>query len=659
MLIGAGLAGAQTSVETPANADAPVQSDMPALESFVDGVVGAAMADHKIAGAQVAIVRNGVPVLVKGYGIDKVEPRREVDLQRSLFRLGSISKTFTWIAMMQLAERGKLCLTEPINDHLPDELDVPDDGFGEPIRIVDLMNHTPGFEDVLQNLFAPEGGALMSRAEHLRRYRPARVREPGKLLAYSNYGVALAGEIVERVSGTEFETYVEQNIFAPLGMTSTTFREEYPAREGLPVPMSAELAARKAQNIEWRNGRWESLPHEHVVSMAPAGAAVSTAADMAKYMIALLDPRLLEESGVLRRDTFREMTEPTFQGAPGMPAIHHGFFNSSLGTKTIVGVDNLSHGGATLHFMSFFAVMPEIAAPAGFDDPSPAGTAAGSLGIFVTTNSASGIRLVQALPERILNQYFPRSSARAVPTQPSWRAQDYIGQYRANRRSYTRFEKVISLPVVATVGASEDGKLLLTLGSESARFVPIGTDLFQQETADPRIAFLRDENGRVTQLVSEIGSFGRIGFFETLSWLMLILVVGTLACIGVIVAAVSRRSDPAESGAARLCRQIVLTAAIAWILFVVLCVLWAVPLLGPSGQDQFVYEYPQPVLKAALIVLLVVAGLAVATVGTLIPIWREATWTRWRRVRHTLMALVLVALVASLWQWNLVGLRYY
>ena len=82
-------------------------------------------------------------------------------------------------------------------------------------------------------------------------------------------------------------------------------------------------------------------------------------------------------------------------------------------------------------------------------------TAAGSLGIFVTTNSASGIRLVQALPERILNQYFPRSSARAVPTQPSWRAQDYIGQYRANRRSYTRFEKVISLPVVATVLGSD------------------------------------------------------------------------------------------------------------------------------------------------------------------------------------------------------------
>jgi hypothetical protein len=362
---------------------------------------------------------------------------------------------------------------------------------------------------------------------------------------------------------------------------------------------------------------------------------------------------------VLRQDTFREMTEPTFQSAPGMPAMHHGFFNSSLGTKTRVGVDNLSHGGATLHFISFLAVMPDLAAPAEFDDPSPAGAGRGSLGIFVTTNSGPGIHLVHALPERILVEYFPRSAKPEAAAPASWRAAEYVGQFRTNRRSYTRFEKVISLPAVATVAASDDGKLLLALGPESARFVPIGTDLFQQEAGDPRIAFLRNENGRVTQMVAEFGSFERIGFFESLPWLLLIIAIGTLVCIGIVVAAMVRRADPVQSNAARVSAQIVLVAAIAWIVFLVLCVLWAAPLLGPSGQDQFVYHYPQPVLKAALVVLLVVAGLAVATLGTLVPVWRETTWTRWRRVRHTLSVLVLVALVASLWQWNLVGLRYY
>jgi hypothetical protein len=309
--------------------------------------------------------------------------------------------------------------------------------------------------------------------------------------------------------------------------------------------------------------------------------------------------------------------------------------------------------------MSLLAVIPDVAPAAGFDEPSPAATGGGSLGIFVTTNSGPGIRLVQALPERILVHYFPRSPAHAPAAPESWQAADYVGQYRSNRRSYTRFEKVISLPAVATVGATDDGKLVLALGPESARFVPIGTDLFQQETGDPRIAFLRDESGRVTQMVAEFGSFERIGFFASLPWLLLIVVIGTLVCIGIVVGAVVRRWDPAQSNAARLSAQIVLVAAISWILFLLLAVLWAAPMLGPWGQDQFVYNYPQPMLKAALVVLLVVAGLAVATVGTLVPVWRETTWTRWRRLRHTLAALVLVALIASLWQWNLVGLRYY
>src|SRR4029453_15132476 len=127
-----------------------VAADLPNLEAFVDGVVGGYMAQQQIAGAEVAVVRDGETLLVKGYGIDSVEPRHAVDPNKSLFRLGSISKTFTLLSIMQLAERGKLKLEDPINDHLPDELDIPDEGFEQPIRIVDLMNHTAGVEELLQ-----------------------------------------------------------------------------------------------------------------------------------------------------------------------------------------------------------------------------------------------------------------------------------------------------------------------------------------------------------------------------------------------------------------------------------------------------------------------------------------------------------------------------
>ena len=151
-------------------------ADLPNLESFVDGVVGGFMTQQRIAGAEVAVVRDGETLLVKGYGIDSVEPRRAVDPNESLFRLGSISKTFTWLSIMQLAERGKLKLDDPINDHLPDELDIPDEGFEKPIRIIDLMNHTAGFEDILQGLFVAGDATPLSLKEQLKQRRPHRVR---------------------------------------------------------------------------------------------------------------------------------------------------------------------------------------------------------------------------------------------------------------------------------------------------------------------------------------------------------------------------------------------------------------------------------------------------------------------------------------------------
>src|SRR6185436_12424839 len=298
----------------------------------------------------------------------------------SLFRLGLISKTFTWLSIMQLAERGMLRLDDPINDHLPDELDVPDEGFQQPIRIIDLMNHTVGFEDILQGLFVVQDATSLSLQQQLRQRRPHRVREPGKFMVYSNYSTALAGAIVAHVSGMEYESYVEQNILVPLGLAHTTFRESYHSTPGLPQPMSAELAAHMSQNIESRSGAWQTIPHEHIVSMAPAGAAVSTAADMARYML----------------------------------AVHHGFFNTPLGTTTRLAIDNLSHGGSTLHFRSFLVVTDDLGGR-------------GTLGVFVTANSASGATMVQAVAEQILAKYFapPPEAEPAVPEGGASRAQEY------------------------------------------------------------------------------------------------------------------------------------------------------------------------------------------------------------------------------------------
>lgn len=609
-------------------------AELPDLEPFVDGVVTSFMSREQIAGVQVAVVRDGETLLVKGYGIDAVETRRAVDPRQSRFRIGSISKTFTWLSIMQLVERGKLQLDDPVNVHLPDELDVPDNGFEQPIRIVDLMNHTAGFEDIVQGLFVAQDATPLPLNEQLRTHRPQRVREPGKVMAYSNYGTALAGAIVAQVAGMEFASYVEQNILAPLGMTQTTFREQFDSM---------------AQNIEMRNGAWQTIPHEHIVSMAPAGSAVSTAADMARYMLALLDPARLEAAGVLRVETFARMREPSFQSAPGMPAIHHGFFNAPLGVTTRLGIDNLSHSGATLHFRSFMVTTSDLRDQ-------------GTLGVFVAANSASAMNLIQALPERILARYFPPlpEPAPEVEEGAADRSQQYVGQYRTARRSYAQLEKIINAGAV-DVTATEEGELVMSLGGRPLRFVQIGEDLFRQSDGDTMIAFVRDERGRISRfVVNSVGTLERIGFFASAAWLSLMLGMALLSCLGILIAAALRRAPvPPQSAGERRSVQVITGTAVAWLLFMVLAIVWGVPFASPGGQDAFIYGYPHPLLKVVLGIGVVATGLSVLGIATLVPVWREGTWPLGRRLRHSVAVALFVALVATLMQWNAIGFRYF
>lgn len=164
---------------------------MPGLEYFIDGVAKSYMADKEIAGLQISIVKDNKVLFLKGYGIARLAPLRDVDPCQSLFRIGSISKTFTWISLMQLKERGQIKLTDPVNKFLPEPLLFSDEGFKKPILIIDLMNHTPGLEDLTQNIYVEKDEDLLSLVSYLAKYRPRRVREAGELTAYSNYGAAL------------------------------------------------------------------------------------------------------------------------------------------------------------------------------------------------------------------------------------------------------------------------------------------------------------------------------------------------------------------------------------------------------------------------------------------------------------------------------------
>lgn len=168
------------------------------LESFFDTQIPLMMEKYNLVGFTMDFGIDN-DIVTRGYGFSDLERKVPVDSENTLFRAASISKLFTWTAVMQLVEQGKIDLNTDINDYLG-ELQIPET-YSEPITMLHLMSHTPGFEDLLIGTFTKDWNRLESLYESLTKQIPKRVRAPGTEVSYSNYGTMLAGYIVEQLSG--------------------------------------------------------------------------------------------------------------------------------------------------------------------------------------------------------------------------------------------------------------------------------------------------------------------------------------------------------------------------------------------------------------------------------------------------------------------------
>src|SRR5215211_3737434 len=207
-----------------AASDRPHELTAADVEAFLDGLVPLQIERDDIAGATIAVVKDGKLLFAKGYGYGDIEKKKPVSAQDTLFRPGSISKLFTWTAIMQLFEQGRLDLDRDVNDY--HDYKIPD-AFGKPITLKHIMTHTPGFEEQVKDLFRTDSSKL-NLGQYLKTHIPGRICPPGTMPAYSNYATAVAGYIVERVSGRPFEQYVAENILQPLKMTQSTFSQPLP-----------------------------------------------------------------------------------------------------------------------------------------------------------------------------------------------------------------------------------------------------------------------------------------------------------------------------------------------------------------------------------------------------------------------------------------------
>lgn len=594
------------------------------LEAFFDGVVPVQLEAKSIAGAVVAVVVGDKVVFTKGYGYADVAARRKVDPEKTLFRIASISKLFTWTAVMQQVEEGKLDLDTDINKYLKD-VQIPAT-FEQPITLKHLLTHTPGFDDWVIGLFAHKPEGVGPLAEVLRAQMPTRVRPSGVLASYSNHGTALAGHAVACVSGLSWEDYVEQRILKPLGMTHTLVRQ--PAEEQLPADMS--------KGYKWSNGRFEAKGFEYVPA-APAGCMSSTAVDVAQFMLAHLNDGQRGNTRILKPETARRMHEPLFQHDPNVGAMCYGFIEQRRNGQRRIG-----HGGDTHWFHSLLQLLP-----------------AERVGVFVSYNTDTSAGIRDQLFDAFVRRYFPQPEPPRLTAANDFRerAARLVGEYGMTRYSHTSVAKLAALYSTLKVSLNDDDTLTVRIGDTARCYVEKEPLVFRELDGERQIVFKEGKDGQVDYLfLADFAPLSAIrrAWYER-SEVQLGLAAATLAIFVSALLfwpAIAFSVRGLQSDTIQRTRFSAVLSCLAWILSLICVVLVAGLAFALSDTAEITFGLT-PLVQRLMALPQVCVVLAALTVLGCVAAWKNRYWRVSGRVHYTLVALAGIGFTWIFYYWNL------
>ena len=619
----------------PFAAQSPHALEKADLAAWLDGLLPYALKNGDIAGAVVVVVKDGQVLLEKGYGYANVARKIPMDPAETMVRPGSTSKLFTWTAVMQLVEHGKLDLDRDVNDYL--DFRIPDKD-GKAVTLRDLMNHRAGFEEGLKDLLATDPQRHLSTEQYVKQHPRPELFTPGDVPAYSNYGVALAGYIVQRVSGQPFDSYVEQHIFQPLGMQHTTFEQPLPER------------FRSALSQGYITASTAPRPYEFVET-APAGSASTTADDMARFMIAHLQDGRFGDARILGADTATRMHSPSESALPGFGTMAHGFFYETHNGRIAIG-----HGGDTVVFHTELELLPQE-----------------GVGIFYNFNSRGKDDAVYGLREALfnsfMNRYFPAPAATPFPPAPATAqqdAQEIAGAYQSSRRIEHSFLSFFYLLQQSAITANADGTIAAPAapGLEGNATFQEVAPLLWREVGGTRELALQYVDGVKTVVDSEdptsvlqavpslkSGSLNvavLLGSVAILVWTLILWALSPLL----------RRGDRAQIGVSPEVRRLRLIARIAVAVDAFYLVGWAMlmrPLL--TNDFQVFSSHLDPIVRTMQLAGL--PAVAAAIVGVWVA-WRmfrtDSTWLSriWNgAVAASLIGIVWIAFMGNLLSFNL------
>jgi CubicO group peptidase (beta-lactamase class C family) len=596
------------------------------MEAFVDGVIATQLESLHIPGATVAVVADGKLYFAKGYGYADLKTNRRVDPETTLFQIGSVTKLFTWTAVMQLAEQGKLDLKADVNTYLK-AFKIPPT-YPEAITLTHLMTHTPGFEDHVLGLSSFDPASLKPLGQVLSTEMPTRVRPPGQLSVYSNHGAALAGYIVQEVSGMPWEDCTEKNILAPLDMRHTTVRQ--------PVP--AALTRDLVTGYKYAGGEFQPQDFNLMPTRA-AGCMCASAADMARFMITHLQNGRYGEIRLISEATARAMHSPLFTNAPGLSPMLHGFIE-----RTVNGERTIGHDGAWGCCFTSLTLLPEH-----------------NIGLFVSYNCQTGYQALEGFEKAFMDHYYPAPELQEL--KPAKPAPDplarCVGEYSSLRRSFTSLTKLAAIMRTLKVRVDTDGCLVVTdLEGRLIKCVEAAPLLFREAKGQQRLAFRADVSGHITHLIlggDPCSAFARLQWYETSAFhhavagLSLLVVVSALVAWPIVAFCTRGLRGPASPP--RIARLVAWIMALLFLLFFI-CVFQSA-----ADPQQFAFGVPS-ILKVALWLPLVAIPLFLAAVWFGVRAWARKYWSLAGRIHYSLVTVAGLALLGWLHYWNLLGFHY-
>ena len=644
----------QTAFAT-ASGQASLQSSGPSdpaeFEAFLDAYLAEQMETHHIPGVVFTMVKDGEVFFSKGYGYADLEKQTPFDPEQTVLNTASLAKAFAAVGVLQLNERGQIDLHEDVRPYFKD---FPlKTNFDEPLTFAHLLTHTDGFEARMIGGAALNEDDLLPLGELLETYAPTQLYPPGQYMTYGDYAANLGGYLTQEISGMPFEQYMAENIFVPLGMTSSSFVQ----------PPSEELFNRQAVGYDYQNEYQEPVLNFYP-RYAPGGGLRTTTADMSHFMLALLNGGEYAGAQILNESTVEMMFTQQFAPHPKTSGITYGLFEHLENGQQLFLRD-----GDGVGTRSRMVLFPEQ-----------------DLGFFISYNSGdSNLRL--DIISAFLDHYYPEagSDAPAPLTGYLERAPQFAGTYRPLQADATTFGKsMYFFSQLVEVTATDEGYLSITTagmgGDQSStmggfegtsQWVEVEPLYFERVDGKGQLAFVEDESGKIIQMISGQGyhsTFAKLPWYETQSFQMIlielvaVLLISMLlsTCISWPLGALIRklRKQPAQKDSwgavvARLWATLV-GGMLALFLLRAIGMLYSVGSI--AGMPNFVWGINNVIVES-LNSLYLPAMLALALPIFTVFAWVKGWWKTSTRVHYTLVTL---AVFAGIWwahYWNLLGFR--